>query len=151
MEFGTRPLPCYPCPHQSVCCKYGTTLSEREALALSAKYGKSKIFKNAEGLWRTRVRKGRCVFNVNNSCSIHADPDYPVVCTEFPWFVGDPETPYPTELEMCPQLHGTPELIEAQALHKARKKKERELKKKAAATESTPVTVTPVVLSDDGR
>ena len=32
-------LPCYPCPHGSSCCAYGTSLTDSEAAAIEADHG----------------------------------------------------------------------------------------------------------------
>ena len=61
-------LPCFPCPHTSACCAFGTTLAEHEAHAIRARFGDERIYLTRWGEWRTRVRGGRCAFLVNNGC-----------------------------------------------------------------------------------
>ena len=97
------PLPCYPCPHQSSCCSWGTQLTDDEARALSAAHGTDKVYRTRWGEWRTRVRGGRCVFMAGNACTIHADPAYPAVCRHFPHRDADGASPYPYD-PVCPEL-----------------------------------------------
>src|SRR5512147_205202 len=68
-------LPCYPCPHHAACCSYGTTLTEAEAI--EREQGPGLVYRSRWGEWRTRVRKGRCVFLFNDSCAIYNKPYYP--------------------------------------------------------------------------
>jgi hypothetical protein len=104
-------LPCFPCPHRSACCFWGTDLSEIEAEALGCRYGYDKLRFDAEGGgWRTRVVGHRCVFLGNNCCLIHDDPHYPAVCREFPWADAETGGPYRGELEACPEFVLHPEL-----------------------------------------
>ena len=79
-------LPCYPCPHQSACCAYGTTLSPQEARAIRAEHGADRVYRTRWGEWRTRIVKGRCSLLSNNACTIYNKPYYPAVCRGFPWF-----------------------------------------------------------------
>src|SRR5258706_12952867 len=65
------PLPCYPCPHQSSCCAYGTTLSAEEAREIRAHHGPDLVYRTRWGEWRTRVVRGRCGFLVNNACTLY--------------------------------------------------------------------------------
>lgn len=106
------PLPCYPCPHASNCCSWGVTLSEEEALALGARYGRDKMYLTRWGEWRTRVRGGRCAFLVNNACSIHADPHYPAVCRGFPFIDSETGGPYQYDQTICPEFEQRPDLLE---------------------------------------
>ena len=39
-------LPCFPCPHHSACCTYGSTVSPAEAKAIIADLGEGKVYKN---------------------------------------------------------------------------------------------------------
>jgi hypothetical protein len=105
-------LPCLPCPHRSACCAYGTTLTPSEAAALAARHGQDTVYRTRWGEWRTRVRKGRCVFLVENLCTIHDDPNYPAVCRGFPW--TDPETggDYLFDQTICPEFLARPELVQ---------------------------------------
>ena len=58
-----RPLPCFPCPHNSVCCRWGTYLSVEEASVLLAEFGKDFVYWNTDDEeWRTQVKNGRCAF-----------------------------------------------------------------------------------------
>ncbi|HTS87048.1 MAG TPA: YkgJ family cysteine cluster protein [Gemmatimonadales bacterium] len=105
------PLPCYPCPHQSSCCAFGTTVTAEEAAALSARYGEDRVYRTRWGEWRTRVRKGRCVFLVENSCIIHDDPHYPAVCRGFPWTDAETGGPYQFDQTICPEFTTRTELV----------------------------------------
>jgi Fe-S-cluster containining protein len=106
------PLPCYPCPHASSCCAYGTTLTQIEAHDLAARYGEERVYQTRWGEWRTRVRQKRCVFLVNNACSIHADPSYPAVCRHFPWTQAETGGPYEFDRSICGEIAARPELEE---------------------------------------
>jgi hypothetical protein len=104
-------LPCYPCPHASNCCSWGVTLSEEEAEALGARYGRDKVYRTRWGEWRTRIRSRRCVFLVDNVCTIHADPHYPGVCAAFPWTDAETGAPYEYDQTICPEFIARPELV----------------------------------------
>ena len=106
------PLPCYPCPHHSACCAYGVTLSDEEAEGLAARYGRDRMYRTRHGEWRTRVRRGRCVFLVHNSCTIHADPHYPAVCRGFPWTDAETGGPYEFDQTICPEFLTRPDLVQ---------------------------------------
>lgn len=103
-------LPCYPCPHQSACCAYGTTLSETEAKAISDARGAHTVYLTRWGEWRTRVIKGRCALLVNNACSIYNQPYYPDVCRGFPFVDAESGGPYEFERDICPEFEVRPEL-----------------------------------------
>ena len=103
-------LPCYPCPHHSACCAYGTTLSDTEAAAIAATHGSDKIFRIRGGEWRTRVKNRRCVFLVNNSCSIYDKAYYPAVCRGFPFVDAETGGPYEYDRTICPEFERRPEL-----------------------------------------
>jgi len=105
-------LPCFPCPHASACCAWGVTLSDAEAQALGEKYGHDKMYRSRWGEWRTRVRMGRCIFLVDNTCSIHADPHYPAVCRGFPFVDAGTGGPYRFDQTICPEFEQRPELRE---------------------------------------
>lgn len=105
-------LPCFPCPHQSACCAYGVTLSEEEARDLATRHGEEKVYRTRWGEWRTRVRNRRCIFIVNNACSIHADPSYPAVCRAFPWTDAETGGPYEYDQTICPEFLTRPELVQ---------------------------------------
>ena len=96
-------LPCFPCPHDSACCAWGTQLSELEARQLAAAHGDDKVYRTRWGEWRTRVRAGRCVFHVGGACSIHGRAEYPAVCRHFPHHDADGASPYPYD-PVCPEL-----------------------------------------------
>ena len=106
------PLPCFPCPHGSACCAYGVTLSDEEAAAISAARGEHLVYQARWGEWRTRVRNGRCVFLVDNRCTIHSQPYYPAVCRGFPWTDAETGGPYVYDQTICPEFARNPELIE---------------------------------------
>ncbi|HKV75853.1 MAG TPA: YkgJ family cysteine cluster protein [Gemmatimonadales bacterium] len=105
-------LPCFPCPHHSACCAYGVTLTDEEAEGLGARYGRQKVYQNRWGEWRTRIRRGYCVFLVKNSCTIHDDPDYPAVCRGFPWTDAETGGPYEFDQTICPEFVSRPELVQ---------------------------------------
>ena len=104
-------LPCYPCPHQSACCAFGTTVTEEEAAGLSSRHGEDTVYRTRWGEWRTRVRKGRCVFLVQNVCTIHDDPHYPAVCRGFPWTDAETGGAYEFDQTICPEFNTKPELV----------------------------------------
>lgn len=104
-------LPCFPCPHDSACCAYGTTLSDAEAVAIRARHGEERIYQTRWGEWRTRVRGGRCAFLVNNSCELHDQPYYPLVCRGFPWTDSETGGPYEFDRTICPEFEHRPELV----------------------------------------
>src|SRR3990172_364821 len=106
------PLPCFPCPHRSACCAHGTTLTEEEARGLAARYGAGKVYQTRWGEWRTRIRNRRCVFLVNNLCTIHDDPHYPAVCQGFPWTDAEHGGPYQFDQTICPEFVTRPELVQ---------------------------------------
>lgn len=99
-----RPLPCFPCPHASACCRYGTTLSDEEAEAIRRLHGEQLVYRNREGEWRTRVRKGYCVFHEANRCTLHDKPYYPAVCRCFPWTDAETGGPYLYDQSICPEF-----------------------------------------------
>ena len=101
---GPRPLPCFPCPHGSACCNYGTTLSEPEAAVIGRDYGQALIYRTRWGEWRTRGRKGKCVFLENNACRLHDAEHYPAVCRGFPWTDAETGGPYEFDRTICPEL-----------------------------------------------
>jgi hypothetical protein len=114
-------LPCWPCPHDSACCAYGSTLSEEEARSIAAHHGPHLIFRTRWGEWRTRVKKGRCVFLHANGCGIHAKPYYPAVCRGFPWTDAETGGPYEYDQSICPEFTRQPELVQlGPAVHQAR-------------------------------
>jgi Fe-S-cluster containining protein len=86
-------------------------LSEEEAEALGARYGRDKRYRTRWGEWRTRVRHGRCVFLVDNACTIHADPHYPAVCRGFPFVDAQTGGPYEYDRTICPEFVQQPELV----------------------------------------
>lgn len=117
LEFGMLhspfpALPCYPCPHASACCAFGTTLSPEEAKAVIEHHGRGAAYRNRWGEWRTRIRKGRCVFLVDNACSIYNQPYYPAVCRGFPFVDAETGGPYEFDREICPEFTRRPELLQ---------------------------------------
>ena len=106
------PLPCFPCPHGSACCAYGVTLNDEEAAAITADDGGHLIYRTRWGEWRTRVRAGRCVFLVENRCTIHGRPYYPAVCRGFPWTDAETGGPYEFDRTICPEFVSRPELVQ---------------------------------------
>ena len=115
------PLPCYPCPHRSACCAYGTTLSDDEARAIIRTHGAEKIYRTRWGEWRTRVARGRCVFLRDNTCSIYNMPYYPAVCRGFPWIDAESGGPYEFDRTICPEFKRRPELVTINAFDRERR------------------------------
>jgi hypothetical protein len=107
-------LPCFPCPHQSACCAYGVTLSEEEAEAIGRAYGPDTRYRTRWGEWRTRVRRGRCIFFRDNTCTIHTESFYPAVCRGFPWIDAETGGPYEYDRTICPEFVHRPELNQIQ-------------------------------------
>src|ERR1043166_5343150 len=96
------PLPCFPCPHQSACCAYGTTLSEDEARAIAADHGKEKIFRTCGGERRPRASRRRCVFLPNTPCSIYTQPSLPAMSASLRWVNAESGGPYEFDRTICP-------------------------------------------------
>ena len=105
-------LPCYPCPHASSFCAYGSTLSDDEAAEISRVHGPDRIFRTRWGEWRTRVRNRRCVFLHDNVCTIHGQRYYPAVCRGFPWTDAETGGPYEYDRTICPEFVTRPELVQ---------------------------------------
>ncbi len=106
-------LPCYPCPYEASCCAYGTSLSEGEAVAITANHGPGLVYRTRWGEWRTRVRKKRCVLHRDGGCTIHNQPYYPGQCRGFPW-IDDEGDRYEYDVTICGVLASEPELIQLQ-------------------------------------
>ena len=97
-------LPCFPCPHDAICCSWGTGLYEDEATA--ERYGEGALrWSDEEVGWRTSIVDGRCFF-WRHGCSIDEMPFYPRVCRGFPWLHGNGGDEYPGDLSVCPELAG---------------------------------------------
>jgi hypothetical protein len=94
-------LPCYPCPHRSVCCSWGVSLTDAEADRLKSVHGDGCVAHTGEE-WRTRVVDGACYFLRENACSIHGESYYPRLCRGFPDHDGT-GSPYLGE-PVCPAL-----------------------------------------------
>jgi hypothetical protein len=107
-------LPCFPCPHASSCCAYGVTLSDEEAATIEANHGAGLVYRTRWGEWRTRVRKGRCVFQVNGGCALHDKPYYPALCGSFPWTDGETGEPYQYDVTICGEFVEGSELMQLQ-------------------------------------
>jgi len=97
-------LPCYPCPHQSACCSWGTDLLASEAEAIVAAFGPTFVTVNDVGEARTAMHGDRCVFLQSSGCSIHNEAFYPRVCAGFPWRDDLDRGPYEGDLTICPEL-----------------------------------------------
>ena len=93
-------LPCNTCPHNSVCCKWGTFLSKDEGKSLLKEFGKEFIFfDNDRNEYRTQTWNGRCVFWKNNGCTI------PAVCRKFPYQDGrDASLTRAYDATLCPEI-----------------------------------------------
>ena len=74
--------------------------------------GEGKVYQTRWGEWRTRIKHGRCVFVVDNRCTIHGKPYYPIVCREFPWTDAENGGPYECQTEICPEFVRQPELVQ---------------------------------------
>jgi hypothetical protein len=109
-------LPCYPCPFESSCCAYGTSLSEAEAAAIEADHGQGLVYQTRWGEWRTRVRKKRCVMYRDGGCTIHDRSYYPATCQGFPWTDAETGGRYEYDVTICGMLEASPELV---AIHYA--------------------------------
>ena len=113
-------LPCYPCPHHSACCAYGATLSEAEAAAITTAHGAHRIYRTRWGEWRTRVSRRRCVFLVDNACTIYGKPYYPAVCRGFPFVDAETGGPYQFDRTICPEFALRPELHQINPYRRAK-------------------------------
>ena len=107
-------LPCHPCPYRASCCAYGTSLTEQEAAALSARAGPETVYRTRWGEWRTRVRKKRCVFFRDGGCTVHDEPCYPAQCRGFPWVDAATGGRYPYDVTICGAFASRPELVALQ-------------------------------------
>ena len=113
MRVSFPSLPCFPCPYNSSCCAYGTTVSEEEAAAIEAKLGPGLTMRLRWGEIRTRVRNKRCVLYKDGGCSVHGESFYPAQCRGFPW--TDPNGDrYVHDLDICGAFVERPELVEIQ-------------------------------------
>jgi hypothetical protein len=107
------PLPCFPCPHSSSCCAYGTTLDADEAAAIEANHGPGLVYQTRWGEWRTRVKNRRCAMHRDGACTIHDKPYYPSTCSGFPW-TDDGGNRYEFDVSICGEFERVPELVEIQ-------------------------------------
>ncbi len=98
-------LPCYPCPHTGVCCKYGTSVLDDEEKQIRRIYGDGAlVWDEEEKEWRTSVVNGYCFFHQQDgTCKIHSEPYYPKVCQLFPYEAVE-GGPYQYDLDICPEL-----------------------------------------------
>jgi Fe-S-cluster containining protein len=115
---GFPPLPCYPCPHGSACCSYGSTLTDEEAQDLSERFGADRVYQTRWGEWRTRVRAGRCVFLENNVCTIYGDRSYPAVCRGFPWVDAEHGGAYEFDRSICPEFVPGRKMVQIQSIRR---------------------------------
>ncbi len=98
-------LPCFPCPHGSRCCFHGTAVTEEERAAIAREHGEAALrFEPRDGVWRTALREGRCVFLGDQGCRIHAQAYYPEVCRGYPWRAGLSAAPYEYPVDECPEF-----------------------------------------------
>ncbi len=97
-----RALPCMPCPHQSACCRYGTSLTAEEFKAIAQVHGTHTVRVTEDDL-RTAVNDKGCVFLGDNACTLHGKGYYPATCEGFPWRDRDGGD-YPYTVEICPEL-----------------------------------------------
>lgn len=104
-----KTLPCFPCPHRSACCNWGTELTPEEAEVIRAEHGADTVIE-VDGEIRTRTGERGCVFlAAEGSCSLHDKPWYPAVCRGFPWRDGIDGGPYLHDVTICPELAADPE------------------------------------------
>ncbi|HEX9894612.1 MAG TPA: YkgJ family cysteine cluster protein [Gemmatimonadales bacterium] len=99
-------LPCFPCPHASACCRYGTTVTDEEGAAIRQHHGENLVYQTRWGEWRTRIRQGYCVFHAANRCALHDKPYYPAVCRGFPFTDAETGGPYLYDQTICPEFIG---------------------------------------------
>jgi hypothetical protein len=105
MHLPSLNLPCFPCPHQSACCAWGTSLTERERSLITQRFGEGFVAWNEiEREYRTVVRDGRCVFLRANACAIHGEDFYPSMCRHFPARNLAGDGPYEHDVSICPEL-----------------------------------------------
>lgn len=102
-------LICYPCPHSSICCSWGSSLEPDEAEGIKKEYSEDYIVLTGDPTdpIRTAVRNGSCVFKIlepGGGCSIHDKPYYPKICRGFPDSDGK-DGPYLGDITICPELN----------------------------------------------
>lgn len=99
-------LPCVGCAHGSVCCSWGTMLTEEEKDQVVEAHGPEVVrWVEGDAEWRTSLVGGRCVFSSpDRGCVIHEAPYYPVTCRNFPWLNTAGTGPYEYDLSICPEL-----------------------------------------------
>ena len=118
MSTDNRPsfpdLPCFPCPYNSSCCAYGVTLTESEALTISANHGSNLVYKTRWGEWRTRVVNKRCALYKDGGCSIHDKSYYPTLCSGFPWIDAETGQRYEYDITICGEFVAREELVQIQ-------------------------------------
>lgn len=100
-------LPCWPCPHSSTCCRFGTSVTPAEHAAMVQAHG-PEVVRAVPGDLRTAVGPRGCVFLGENGCLIHDETYYPATCRAFPWADRD-GGPYQGDLSICPELVGDPQ------------------------------------------
>ena len=88
------------------------TLSEDEAEVIAREHGGDMVYQTRWGEWRTRVRQGRCVFLLENRCTIHGRSYYPAVCRGFPWTDAETGGAYEYDQTICPEFVSRPELVQ---------------------------------------
>lgn len=103
---AAKPLPCFPCPHNSACCAYGVDLVGSEAAQIAAKYGEHVLTTDEDGTPRTKVDPSteHCVFWRDNACTLHDTPFYPSTCRGFPLTNAEGSAPYEYDVSICPEL-----------------------------------------------
>jgi Fe-S-cluster containining protein len=98
-------LPCFPCPHRSACCRWGTWLTEEEGWKIFTKYPDKVYFDEDVKNWRTQIWDGRCVFYNNGGCTIHNEDFYPSSCKDFPYKdMRNPLLPRAFDAITCPEI-----------------------------------------------
>lgn len=118
-------LPCHPCPHNSVCCTWGASLEEAEAIGIIMDHKLAVLraghtytmadfieYSDDPGDPRRtwvimseifgKVRQ-HCIFSTPSGCLIHDKPYYPQICRGFPWLEA-PNVPYTSDVTICPVL-----------------------------------------------
>ena len=110
---GPGEVPCFPCPHKSVCCKYGTALTREEGEVLFTEFGGNFVFYDSDPKvkwgagkeFRTQTWNGRCAFHQAGGCLIHEHPHYPLMCRIFPFKdARNPALPRAYDAALCPEV-----------------------------------------------
>lgn len=94
-------LVCFPCPNNSMCCQHGVDIYPDEEVQIILNHGAEAVVSGPNGMARTAVVDGTCIFMKENRCKIHAESYYPKVCKSFPFKDSESDEPYKGEVD-CP-------------------------------------------------